>query len=488
MPDGRVLIAFDDGPLEPSPTWTRIDAPGGDFPDQFVSGFDTKNGKQTLLSVTETGTGTVFINDHEFGLFDPRNASSPYYQKLDGKQILLQLYDPVRAVWEPQFKGHIDAASYAIDNSAVDPNGDPINASIQLDCVDIFDYLAGFGLTPGLAGDRPPVGGADGVWYAPTTDTVFARILQILADAHITDTSQYVVFSGNVALQAVKYDPDEPALSALRDCADAEMPFIGQSMYVDRFGRFVFHGRYGRFDPDAVSAHANGITAGRWLFNRWSLGDGKAVRDDGRTQMRILEFDRARSNLVNVAISYPQGTPDNKIRNQVYADTTSITDFGHYAAPPMENLLTAKPWADNLNGHPDWDRYDECFHFAKLIVENMKDPREVITALQVKTVHPSDTRAANVWACLTQTDVNDIANVKVGYPDGTGLSGASPDDDYYVEGRSLRVRPLQPGFDYVELDMNVSPAIWSMDTHNVFPDWAGDDASVDPPPPVFPPA
>jgi hypothetical protein len=42
------------------------------------------------------------------------------------------------------------------------------------------------------------------------------------------------------------------------------------------------------------------------------------------------------------------------------------------------------------------------------------------------------------------------------------------------------VRPLDsstvsslPGFDYVELDLNVSPAIWSMDTHSVFPDWPG---------------
>lgn len=468
MPDGRVLIAFDDGPLEPNPTWTRIDAPGGDFPDQFVAGFDTKNGKQTLLSVTETGTGTVYINDHKYGLFDPRNTSSPYYEKLDGKQILLQLYDPVRDVWEPQFKGRIDNASYDIDGSAVNANGEPVNASIQLDCVDMFDYLAGFGLTPGLAGDRPPVGGDDGVWYAPTTDTVFVRILQILADAGITDDSQYVIFSGNVALQTVKYDPDEPALTAIRDCADAELPYIGQSLYVDRFGRVVFHGRYGRFDPDAVSADAG---SDRWDFHRWALGDGKAVHADGRTQMRVLEFDRARSNIVNVAICYPQGIKDTKIREQVYADTTSITDFGHYAAPPMENLLTAKPWADNLNGHPDWDRYDECLRYAELLVQNMKDPREAVTALRVNTVHPLDGRATDVWACLTQVDVNDIVNLKVGYPAGTGFTGTVA-DDYYVEGRELRVRPLEPGFDHVELDLNVSPAVWSMDTHGVFPTWS----------------
>src|SRR5262249_18481190 len=143
-----------------------------------------------------------------------RNSSSPYFGKLDGKQILLQLYDPVQESWEPQFKGLIDSAGYALDNTAVNALGQPINATIELNCVDMFDYLAGFGLTPGLAGDRPPAGGDDGVWYAPTTDEAFVRILQILGDCGVgaNDGIQSVVFSGNVALQTAKYDPDEPAL------------------------------------------------------------------------------------------------------------------------------------------------------------------------------------------------------------------------------------------------------------------------------------
>ncbi len=473
--EGRVLIAPDDAPLEPDPTWVRVDAPGGDFPDQFVAGFDTQNGRQTLLSQTGTGTGTVYINDHKYGLFDPRNSSSPYYQKLTGKQILLQLYDPVLNVWEPQFKGLIDNVSYALNNTAVNPSGEPLNASIQMGCVDVFDYLAGFGLTPGLAGDRPPNGGDDGVWYAPTTDEVFVRILQILADVGITtDTVQYVVFSGNVALQTAKYDPDSSALNALRDCADAEFPFIS-NLYCDRFGRVVFHGRYGRFDPGGV---AHDTDPDRWDYQVFNLGDGAAVRDDStRTQMRVLEFDEGRSNIVNVAVGYPQGTQPDRMPNQVYADTTSINDFGHYAAPPMSDLLTANPINDNLNGHPDWTRYTECEKYAELLVLNQKDPRESITALQVKTVDPADSRATNVWHVLTRSDVSDMCNVKVGYPAGVGMTGDSPIDDYFIEGRTLRVRPLNssadksdlPGYDYVELDLNVSPAVWSMDTHGVFP-------------------
>lgn len=474
---GRVLIAFTDTPLEPSPTWTRLDAPGGDFPDQFVSGYDLKNGKQTLLAQTDTGTATVYINDHQYGLFDPRNASSPYYEALEGKQILIQLYNPVTETWHPQFKGIIDTVGYSLDNTAVNGLGQPINASIQIDCVDMFDYLAGFGLTPGLAGDRPPSGAADGVWYAATKGEVRDRLIQVSTDVGL-DPVQYVYFSGNVALQTAKYDADSAALTVWRDCADAELPYIAQSLYVDRFGRVVFHGRYGRFDPDSLAAAAG---TDRWIFNRFSLGDGKAVRDDGRTQMRVLDFARARANLVNVAICTPQGILPADVQNQVYADVTSINDFGHYAAPPMQNILTAKPISDNLNGHPSWDRFTECLKYAELIVKNMKDPREAITALQIKTVAPNDSRATGVWNALTKADVNDIVNVKVGYPAGTGFTGTSPDDDYYIEGRTMRVRPLSasafasalPGYDHVELDLEVSPAVWSMDTHNVFPDWPG---------------
>jgi len=481
-PDGRVLIAFDDDPYEPAPSWTRIDAPGGDFPDQFVASFNISNGKQSLLQQTDTGTAGVYINDHKYGLFDPRNASSPYYQKLDGKQILLQLYDPVREVWEPQFRGHIDYAAYALDGSGVNSRGEPLNASIVLNCVDLFDTVAGYGLTPGLDGVRPPSKGADnGVWYAQTAGEAGDRVFEVLADVGI-DTTQSVIFSGNVALQTVKYDPDESALVALRDISDAEFPFIS-NLYVDRYGRVVWHGRYGRFAAADVAAFANlhhpGEYPPRWNWHHWKLGDGAAVASDAtRCQMRVLEFDRGRTHIINVATCYPANMNQSKMKNQVYADVTSIDTYGQHAAPPMSDLLTANPINDNLNGHPDWTRYDETFNYAKLLVVNQKDPRENITALQVKTVDPSDDRASEVWAFLTQADVSDMANVKVGYPFGTGFTGGDP-DDYFIEGRQMRVSPLNssalssdlPGYDHVELDVAVSPAEWTQDTHGIFPDW-----------------
>lgn len=449
--DGRFFIALDDGPLVADPTWTRFDDTDG-----LVAGLDISSGRQTLMSLTGTGTGTAYLNDQS-GRFDPRNTSSDLFGKLDGKQTMFQLYNPVTGVWEPQFRGWIDDYGYDIDGSAVDADGNPINASIQIDCVDVFDYLAGYGLTPGLDGVTPPSGSEDTIYYAETSGTLDDRIIEVLTDVGI-DSTRYIVFSGNVTLMAVKYDPDEAALTVLRDCADADLPFIA-NIYVDRQGRFNFHGRYSRFEPDVISA---AYPDSGWDFQRWAVGDGKAIAaDSSRAQMRVLSFSRARSNIINAAIAYPQGIAAADMPGQAYVDSTSITDYGKHAAQPMSDLLTLH---DNVLG---LDGNATTALFAELMVKNQKDPREALTALQVRAIRPDDSRANETWALLTQADISDIVNVAVGYPGGTGFTGSSPDDDYYIEGRQMRIRPLNPDHDYVELDLNVSPAVWSMDTHGV---------------------
>lgn len=462
MPNGRVLIAWDDGPLAPSPTWTCLDD-GVTFPLNFVSGYDVNEGKQTLLEQTNTGTATVYINDRA-GLFDDRNTSSPYQGKLSGRQILLQLRNPVTSTWQSQFRGLLNTYTYDIDGSAVGADGNPINATIQLDCVDIFDYLAGYGLTAGLDGVIPPAGSEDGIWYAETTGTVDDRIIEILTDVGI-DSTRYVVFSGNVAVQAVKYDPDQAALVALRDAADAEFPFIA-NIYVDRFGRFCFHGRYARFDPDGVSADAG---TARWDFHRWQVGDGKnIILTPARAQMRVLDYTRDRADLINVAVCYPANMPTAQMPNQVYANAPSITSYGKHAAPPMSDLLTATPIFDAAHGGPA-DRYAETLAYAQFLVLAKKDPIVAITSLQLRSIQPYDARAASTWQMLTQADISDIVNVAAGYPGGTGFTGSSPADDHFIEGRKLTVRPANTGYDDVTLELDLSPARWSQDVNSVFP-------------------
>ena len=443
---GRVLIAFDDTPLEPSPTWTRIDSTAN-----LVAGYDIHRGKQTLLDRTDTGTATVYLNDTA-GLFDPANVSSPYFGKLDGKQIMLQIWNPVTLDWWPQFTGHINDYGY-------DLNPTQVVSNIQIDCVDIFDYLGGYEVAPGLDGTTPPSGSEGTVFYEDTDGTVDDRIKEALTDAGI-DSTRWVVFTGNVKVQETKYDPGDAILNVLRDAADAEFPGIA-NIYVDKQGRFVFHGRRSRFDPDSVAASA---TPGAWDFTRWKAGDYAAILlDSARAQVRVLSYSRSRSDLINAAISYPRHDPneENKIPGQVYVDPTSITAYGKHSWSAQDLIISEGSTTGN-------DKWQETFLFGKFMVLNQKDPANRISQLTIKSVTPHDTRATATWGILVGADISDIVNIKVGYPGGTGINA----DDFYIEGVTMRVRPLQAiesgGFDNVELDLDVSPAEWSMDTHNVF--------------------
>lgn len=444
MAGGRVQIAFDDTPLEPSPTWTTIDDV-----DNLVSGYDIQTGKQTELDRTDTGTATVYLHDTT-GDYDPANATGgAYFGKLVGKQIKLCLWNPVTSEWVDQWRGKIRDYGYTI-HPVLGGDGKPILANIQIECVDVFDYLGGYGLQPGVNGDTPPVGSEGTVFYEDTAGTVDDRFFQILADVGI-DSTRYVVFSGNVKVKETKYDPGDPALMALRDLADAEFPGLA-NIYVDRFGRFVFHGRRARFDPEGVITDGP-VSSATWDFHRWKVGDGTAiVGDSGYAQIRVLAYTHGESDIVNSAIAWPIGIAEADMPNQVFEDATSITAHGKHSLPPMSDLIiAAAPTTGNTPAV-------ECQKFAEFFVHYLKDPQTRITSCVVKAIQPDDPRAAATWDVLTKADISDIMRTTVGYPSGTGI-----DIDNYIEGFTKRVRPLNPDYDHVEVEFNLTPTSWSMD-------------------------
>jgi hypothetical protein len=451
MPDGRILIAPDDGPTTAAPTWVRID----DTPN-LVANIEISRGRQSEQDQTDTGTMNVQLHDTQ-GLFDPSNTLSPWFGKVDGKQILCQVKDPTTGLWESQFRGLIDYATFDI-HPATGPDGKPIVANIELECVDIFDYLAGIEMVPGEFGDTPPKGMEGIIFFEDTAGTVDDRFFQVLGNTNVNiDSTRYVIFTGNVSVQEASYDPGTSVLVVLRDCADAELPMIA-NIYCDRFGRFCFHGRYSRFDPDTVSA---GAAPGAWDFMRWKAGDGTAiVADSDRAQIRVLSYSRGRRDVINAAVAWPQGIDQTKVPENVYVDPTSIDAFGYHALPAMENLLVK---AGTTTGNT---AKVECAKYAELYVKNMKDPVEVPKTVTLKALSPADPRAAATWPLLTIADISDIINLAVGYPgdDGNGIQ----DVDYYIEGIQKQIVPLNPDYDYVEATLEVSPAVWSMDTHGVF--------------------
>ena len=440
--EGRVNIAFDSGPLTATPTWTRID----DDESGLVSRIEIHRGRQTEFDHTETSTATVYLNDR-WGLFDPTNGSSPYYQNLDGKQISLSLQNPVTLAWVEQYRGIIDSYEYEFAPSQV-------VARVKIECVGLFDYLAGVEMLPGAFGDDPPTleGAASTVFYEDTD--VQTRITQLLTDAGLP-AARFVVFTGNVDVQETHYDPGDSVLVALRDAADAEFPTVA-NLYEDKQGRVVFHGRYARFDPEGTEASAS---PGQWTFTRWECGDGTAIgADPTLAQIRPpLQWSRSRRMIRNAALAYPRypirgmggGTfTDADMVGQVSTDPASITDFGYrsWSAPDLITL------AGTTTGN---NAAEETRLFADHMVANYALPRTRIEAVTFKAIHPSDSRAAATWALICGIDVSDGLTIAHDYPGGGLLFEA-----FYVEGSDMTISPLNPDFDMVELTVNVSPAAY----------------------------
>jgi hypothetical protein len=420
---GRVLIATGAGPLVSEPSWTRYD----DLSACRCAGFDWQRGRQSEFDITNTGTARVFFNDRD-GTFSSEDFI--------GLQAMLQLYNPVTSSWEPVFRGHID------DAHGTPSPGAPELTNVQLDLVDLFDYLSGVKMVVGDFGNGVLPAGRNGI-VEYSDGPVDARIEDIGADADLP-ADLLVVFSGNIDVLESVYGEDDDVLSAMRDAADAEFPGIA-NIYVDRYGRVVFHGRFARFDPDGTASGAE------WTFTRWSA----ATREDvgtTRAQIREFSYNRPRTRIVNSYLAYPRGIHEDDIPALVRTDPTSISNYG-YRGLQAPDLIVKKHKTNGNTGA------DECALFSDFWVANYAVPRKNIDQVLFTSISPLDDRSSATWAAMCGMDISDVLHLFV---DEAGLT----DEQFYIEGISGSCRVANPDYDYVTVTPNLSPAAYYTD--NVF--------------------
>lgn len=414
------------------------------MPSTRIASWEFRRGRQDEMEKTSAGTATVLVHDVD-GDFDPNNTSSPYYGSLDGAPISLSLRNPVTDTWHTRFQGYVDEYGYDLSPSQR-------NVDVQLNCVDVFDYLATAEMAAGIHGFELPAGvDADTVFYEDAA--VNLRIHKLLNDAEIPE-GRRKIFTGNVIVQECVYDSGYSFLAALQDAADAEFPGVA-NVYVDAVGDVVFHGRHARFDPDTTANGAN------WIFTRWKVGDGQAILNDSTyAQLRPpLHVDRSLKMVYNAALIYPSQTTETdeeyqtNISLNIYTDLVSIAQYGVRSYPTSE----VRTLRHKTNGNDGWL---ETLNMSAYYAQNYPQPRSRPRQITVKSVWPDDPRAPETWAFLCGVEISDIIHLKVGYPGGGGI-----DEDFYVEGITTVCRPLQPDFDYVEVTCDVSPAgYWNEDT------------------------
>lgn len=432
----RVAIAFGDNTLASSPTWTYID----DNPN-LVASWQAERGRRAEFDQTDTGTATVTINDPN-GLLDPFNAAGPYFGMIEPRlPIKLARRHAITGDWYDRWRGFIDDLAY---------EEHPSQKTMQLviSCVGIFSVLSKMEMTP-----YPDWGDVNPNTGAGAPGTVFfedgpanTRIEQILGNAGIPG-DMAIVFTLNVDVQETTYSTGESAMTALQETIDAEFPGGVANQYEDRFGRYVAHGRFARFDPVTVAASAS---PGAWDYHEWKAGDGAAVAASptDTAQIRAYSFNRGLDKIINAARFTYLNIPREDVDSMLVADGTSITTFG-IGSLSADDLIIKGGKDIHVN-----DPAAECLDFANWFVTNYKAPQNRITKLQFKSLAPNDSRAGPLWDLLCLIDISDHVIVTVSHPASAGMV----DDAYIIEGIRELQQPLgDPNYDYVELELDVSP-------------------------------
>lgn len=390
-------------------------------------GFDCDTGRQSELEITNTGTARVYFNDRNGTLND---------EDLIGLQIMLQLYNPVAATWHPRWRGHIDDISYDVHPSVAGL------ATVQLECVGIFDYLGGVNMLPGFG--YPVPAGADAVVFYEDVQ-VDQRIIDLLTDANIASTMR-VIFSGNVSVNESLYDYDDVILQAVRDAADAEFPGIA-NVYEDRFGRVAFHGRFARFDPEAVE-----LAGANWDFTRWDAATGADVVANV-AQIREFSYNRPRSRIINSYLAWPIADetgvefPRSGVEALIRQDAPSIAQYGYRGGHDAPGLII-KENVNNANTGAQ-----ECGLFGDFYIANYASIHENIQKVTIKSIDPADARADYTWAAMCGMDISDGMNITV---DEAGFADVA----YFIDGLSVSCRALNPDYDLVEVSPNLTPAAY----------------------------
>lgn len=251
-------------PLSGSPVWTDI--------SQYVTGMETKRGRQHELSRVEAGTMRLELDNRD-GRFSPFNGSSPY-----SPNVLPMRPVRVRAFWQgvlyPLFRGFIESWPIHWPDAA--------NATVDINAVDAFKVLnlkklIDVGYSAAVLADAP---------------LLYWRFGEKPGASQATDSSgngRHGTYRGGIVLgaQGALVDPDTAAdqngIAVAGVLSNASLPHIGTGAFSLEFWLFM-RSTVGNnviaWDDDSLpipdvflSFDVNNAGVGTARFNRPSTAD-----------------------------------------------------------------------------------------------------------------------------------------------------------------------------------------------------------------------
>lgn len=414
----RVRVAYGSDALSASPTYTVIDDTAG----VTVNNLTTKRGRQYFTDRTNAGTASIKFSDTK-GALDPTHSAGPFYPQDPNCPIQVQLQNACTLDWVTIYTGLVQDIPTVIrfDNA-------PVNQG-TIDAADLFSLLAQLEVPPGLDFASDGTGGSSNNTIGDTTyapSTVEDRILSLLTDAGVPTALAPPgaipgIFTGNVNVQAVVYQPGYKILAAIQDAADAEFPGIS-NFFVDKNGILNFRGRLARFNTGPGNPYG---------INTWKVGDLQAIASDSqRAVLQSITLDRDVTKVINSALCSPARIANYALPGQVLADATSIAKFGnrYYTA---QNLLTSGGETDGNNAN------QETYLYSQYFVDNFKNAQTRVTQATFQQLRPDHPNAVDHWNFLCNVEIGDLIEITTTHPGGGGFSN----ELYFVEGISYSISP-----------------------------------------------
>ncbi len=437
VPHG-IVVALADGPLAPSPTWTRLDDPTQDAQTWRVQSWSTKTGRNVELDRTDPGSATIVISDRD-GSFDLTNPSGLQASGLaPGRQAGITIHDPVDDSWHWRFRGFV----VSID---VDLYTNTKSSTVTITLADALDWLNRVEMSPESFGDPVPPDTEGDIYYPETSGAleVTQRMHDVLDTIGWPDELRRL-FTGNVQLQATVYARRDQASTPIEDAADAEFPDVA-NFYAAKDGMLTFHGRLARFDPETYQASDDLSRASGTSICFWSVVSGDITVDYPNVALiHELSYRMSRDDLINDALALPKDVAETDVPGNRVEDTVSQASYGFNSITFPDLLTLATPAIDTVA---------EVKKFGQYYVDNYSTPRVRITRLGFTTRLASEPFGPGHWAFLCGVDIGDVITVTTHHFDGSmGFA-----EDYFVEGIQMEVTPGRPEYDLINVTLDVSP-------------------------------
>ncbi len=454
-----IVWAPDDGALEVSPDWVRLDAE----PYRLATSYQIVRGRSSETDKVTTGTATVTFRDTQ-GMLDPTNPSSPFWDsdlnitKLDPMtQSAIALKNPVTDEWHTLFRGFVAENGHDLDMFTQEQGFDVVTWSF----VDAFDLFANVILTHGVHGDTPSLATFPSIYYQGTPSNlpgepdvfvhVDQRIAKLLDDAGWPGTGETIdvanlrnIFSGNVSVQGTVYSRLDSLLSALFDACDAEFPGIG-NFYMSKDGVATFHGRFARFFP----------TRPGYGINQWYVGNEQEAALDPTIvpHTNPLMFHRSKDDIINASYALPQGVDETDGGVVHSSDATSISNYG-YRSDNFDGLIVSAGHGLPGDDNAPTTAVQEANKFAAYYVGNYSTPQDRVGTLRFVSRSLDAIGATALWDLLTRVELGDVITLTSAHAGGGGF-----DADFFVEQIRYTVSPGQSDdIPNLVLELEVSPA------------------------------